>query len=150
MNMIFDVHHYQYMSSAIEEAKCAQSQDEVPVGAVIVRNNDILVRAHNMVERGKQVTQHAEMICIQHSSNKLQTKYLHDCILYVTLEPCPMCLHALYLAQIKTIYFGAYSAGFATSNNYIICNYPNMEIYGGIEEQQCNKLLTNFFENKRL
>src|ERR1017187_3935004 len=103
---VFSDEHY--MREALKEAKTAFDEDEVPIGAVIVCNNRIIARAHNLTERLTDVTAHAEMQAITSAANFLNGKYLNECTLYVTLEPCVMCAGALHWSQIKKIIFGAH------------------------------------------
>ena len=105
--MILNYDSNYFMQKAIEEAKLGLNNGEVPVGAVIVIDNKIIARAHNLTETLCDVTAHAEILAITAASNFLGSKYLHDCTLYVTLEPCPMCLGALYWSQISKIVYSA-------------------------------------------
>ena len=132
-----------FMNQAIEIAN--SDNNEVPVGAIIVdpRTDRIIAKAHNLIEYKQDPTAHAEILAIQAACLSLSNKYLYGLDLYVTLEPCAMCLQAAIYARIRRIYFGAY----ATKN--IECNH-NIEIYGGICEQTCKNLLDEFFISKRL
>ncbi len=137
-----------FMKLAIREAEIAYSKDEVPVGAVIVSQNKILAKAHNLSEVLIDVTAHAEMQAITAASNYLQSKYLTNCTMYVTLEPCSMCAGALYWSQISKIVIGASDPkrGFITTG---VPLHPKTEIIGGVLEDECSALLKNFFQSKR-
>jgi tRNA(adenine34) deaminase len=138
-----------FMKLAIKEAEIALSKDEVPVGAVIVSNNTIIARGHNLSEQLLDVTAHAEMQSITAAANHLGVKYLDKCTLYVTLEPCVMCAGALYWSQIGKIVYGATDekkgAGTIGKNLY----HPKTTVVGGIMADECGKMLTDFFRTKR-
>jgi tRNA(adenine34) deaminase len=138
-----------FMKEALKEAQNAFDMGEVPVGAVIVSNNVIIARAHNFTQKLNDVTAHAEMIAITSAAEALGGKYLKDCQLYVTLEPCTMCAGALAWAQIGTIYFGATDkkrgAGRLSENIY----HPKTKIEFGIMKNECSTIITEFFNNKR-
>lgn len=137
-----------FMKFALLEAEQAFAEEEVPVGCVIVLNNRIIARAHNLTERLNDVTAHAEMQAITAAANCLGGKYLQDCTLYVTLEPCTMCAGALSWAQISKIVIGARdeSRGFL---NKKIELHPKTEIITGVLETDCAHLLKEFFKQKR-
>ncbi len=142
------------MSLALEEATKAYDRDEIPVGAIIVKNNTIIGKGYNQVEHLKDPTAHAEIIAITAACNKLGTKYLDDCDLYVTLEPCVMCTGALVLARIQTIYFSAFEPKFGACGslfniveNSKINHTP--KVYSGIYENYSKELLKEFFNKKR-
>ncbi len=137
-----------FMQKAFEEAKYAFEIDEVPVGAVVVINQRIIARVHNLTERLKDVTAHAEMQAITSASNFLNGKYLKGCTLYVTLEPCVMCMGALYWSQLDRIVFGASDPkrGFRTKG---VLSHPKTKIKGGILEKETSQILEDFFKNKR-
>jgi tRNA(adenine34) deaminase len=137
-----------FMREAIREAVKAFEEDEVPVGAVVVANNKIIARGYNLTERLTDVTAHAEMQAITSASNYLGVKYLKDCTLYVTLEPCAMCAGALFWSQIDRVVFGANDEkrGF---NALRIKVHPKTIVTGGIEEEVCTDLLKDFFRSKR-
>ena len=145
------------MQQALLQAKKAFETDEVPVGAVIVDSisKEILAQSHNLTENLQDATAHAEMLAIQAACKKKGSKYLNDCDIYVTLEPCPMCAQAISFARIRRIYFGAYdskSGGVehgARVLNATSCHHTP-EIIGGIEETQCAQLLKAFFVLKRV
>ena len=138
-----------YMSHALKEAQYAFDEDEIPVGAVIVANDRILARAHNSTERLTDVTAHAEMIAITSAANALGGKYLTDCTLYVTLEPCVMCAGALAWAQIGRIVYGASDPkrGFSVLQQKIL--HPKTEVTSGVLADEAEQLLKLFFEKKR-
>ncbi len=137
-----------FMKKALQEAEIAFENDEVPVGAVIVVNNRIIGRAHNLTERLKDVTAHAEMQAITAASNFLGGKYLHGCTLYVTLEPCQMCAGGLYWSQISRVVYGASDTerGFSVMGGRL---HPKTEVVGGIMEKEAEELLKRFFIQRR-
>ena len=144
---IFSDEHF--MREALKEAKKAFDADEVPVGAIIVCDNKIIARAHNLTERLTDVTAHAEMQAITSAANYIGGKYLNECILYVTLEPCVMCAGALHWSQMKKIVFGAHDPkrGFLRLQQDIL--HPKTEFSGGLLEEECSELLKSFFQKKR-
>ncbi len=143
-----------FMREALKQAKRAFASDEVPVGAVIVYKDSIIARAHNQVEMLKDPTAHAEMIALTQATNTLQSKWLQDCCLYVTLEPCCMCAGALVLARIGRICFGAADpkTGACGSVLNISQNHAlnhQYEVVGGVLAEECAAFLSSFFEAKR-
>ena len=138
-----------FMNEALKEASIAYNKDEVPIGAVIVHNNRIIARAHNLTESLNDVTAHAEMQAFTAAENYLGGKYLHDCILYVTLEPCVMCAGASYWSQISKIVYGTsdQKRGFSNINQKII--HPKTKVITGVLENNCSNLLIDFFKKKR-
>ena len=138
-----------FMNEALKEAKKAFDADEVPVGAVIVANNKIIARAHNLTERLNDVTAHAEMQVITSAANSIGGKYLNDCTLYVTLEPCIMCAGALHWTHITKIIYGAgdEKRGFTNVTQNIL--HPKTAVVKGILENECSVLLKEFFQSKR-
>ena len=140
--------HEYFMKKALLEAEVAFEQGEVPVGAVIVVADKIIARTHNLTELLKDVTAHAEMQAITAGANFLGGKYLKDCTLYVTLEPCQMCAGALYWSQISKIVFGARdeNRGFMKMGTKL---HPKTEVIQGVLEQQCSELMVRFFASKR-
>ena len=138
-----------FMRQAIEEAKKAKKKDEVPIGAVIVCQNQIIARAHNLCESLNDATAHAEMQAFTSASNYLSSKYLNDCRLFVTLEPCVMCAGASYWVRISEIIFGAADnkKGFLTLNPNIL--HPSTKVKKGIYENECSQMLKDFFKTKR-
>ncbi|HEX5001228.1 MAG TPA: nucleoside deaminase [Bacteroidia bacterium] len=138
-----------YMRIALAEAKMAFEEDEIPVGAVVVCNGQIIARAHNMTEKLNDVTAHAEMLAFTSASNFLNSKYLDECTLYVTLEPCPMCAGAGYWTQLSRIVYGAFDEkkGFTTVSKKLI--HPRTETVSGVLSEESALLLKEFFKNKR-
>ena len=137
------------MKEALKEAQKAFDANEVPVGAVIVANNKIIARGHNLTERLNDVTAHAEMQAITSAASSIGGKYLTDCTLYVTLEPCIMCGGALGWSQISKVVFGAsdLKKGFSTLEKNIL--HPKTLVENGILKEECEKLLNDFFAKKR-
>ncbi len=138
-----------FMKEALKEAERALEKDEVPVGAVIVSENLIIARAHNLTETLNDTTAHAEMQAFTSATNYLGGKYLHDCALYVTLEPCIMCAGAAYWTHIGKIVWGAADEkrGFTLTNKNLL--HPKTVIKKGIMDDQCAALLKEFFRGKR-
>jgi len=137
-----------FMKRALEEAHIAFDKGEVPVGAVIVVDDRIIARAHNLTEQLTDVTAHAEMQAITAASNYLGGKYLNQCTLYVTLEPCVMCSGALYWSQLKKIVYGASDpkrGGLALG----VQLHPKTEIVSGVMKDEASELLKSFFSQKR-
>jgi tRNA(adenine34) deaminase len=140
--------HETYMRDAIREAEKALKLDEVPVGAIVVCNNRIIARGYNLTQQLNDVTAHAEMQAITAAANWLGGKYLHECSLYITLEPCVMCAGALYWAQPAKIIFGAADPkrGFSLHGNLL---HPKTELISGVMEEECSKIIKEFFKLKR-
>ena len=143
-----------YMREALEEARMAMQEDEVPIGAVIVYKDQVIARAHNHKEKKQEATSHAEIEVIQEASKVLQTWNLSDCDLYVTLEPCPMCAGAIQLARIRTVYYGAIDTkGGAIESICRLYNHKGFNhypvTYGGILEEDCQNILKQYFQSKR-
>lgn len=143
-----------YMNRAFVAANNALKIDEVPVGAVIVRDKKIIVSCHNRVRSSSDPTAHAEILCIRQTAAILGSTHLGECDIYVTLEPCAMCAQAIAWAKIKRIYFSAYDDKFGavTSNTAIfhdISANHKPEIYGGIREFKSAQILKKFFQSKR-
>ena len=138
-----------YMNKALEEAKRAYAEGEIPVGAVIVCKDRILARAHNMTEKLIDVTAHAEMQAITAAANGLGGKYLDECTLYVTLEPCPMCAGAIGWAHIGRLVYGASDPkrGFSRAGRDML--HPKTVVEGGLLKEECEELLKRFFQQKR-
>lgn len=138
-----------FMRQALNEAQQAYERNEVPVGAVIVSNQRIIARAHNLTEALNDVTAHAEMQAITAAANVLGGKYLKNCTLYVTLEPCPMCAGGLLWSQISKIVYGASDPrkGFSSFTPHIL--HPKTEVVSGILEDECSSLLKDFFQKNR-
>ena len=146
MDLVFDDAYY--MKKALQEAEAAFEKDEVPVGAVIVIKDRIIARAHNLTELLNDVTAHAEMQAITTAANFLGGKYLQDCTLYVTLEPCQMCAGALYWSQISKIVYGApdEKRGCKVMGTQL---HPKTKMIGGVLEEECGQLMKRFFIEKR-
>jgi len=137
-----------FMKRALQEAQMAFDKNEVPIGALVVMNNQIIARAHNLTETLNDVTAHAEMQAFTAAADFLGGKYLKECTLYVTLEPCQMCAGASYWTQIGKIVYGATEEkrGFLTMNTTL---HPKTKVIGGVLQEECGKLLTRFFVEKR-
>jgi tRNA(adenine34) deaminase len=137
-----------FMKKALQEAEAAYEKGEIPVGAVIVIDNRIIARAHNLTELLVDVTAHAEMQAITAASNFLGGKYLHNCTLYITLEPCQMCAGALYWSQISKIVYGAKDEerGCIALNTKL---HPKTVMVGGVMAEESSQLLKRFFIEKR-
>lgn len=140
----------EYMKQAINEAKSAFSANEVPVGAVLVCDNKIIAKSHNLTVQKNNPLYHAEVNVINEGLLKLNVTYLNNCSIYVTKEPCIMCMGAIINARVKRVYFGAYDVKYGASEELLrlmsqkmVNHYP--EIYGGIMEKECKKLLEDFF-----
>ena len=138
-----------FMKKALEQAQMALEKNEVPVGAVIVHSNKIIARAYNLTETLNDVTAHAEMQAFTAAADFIGGKYLHDCILYVTLEPCVMCAGASYWAQLSKIVFGAVDKKRGLNIHGKKLLHPKTEIVGGIMEDECGNLIQQFFKQKR-
>ena len=138
-----------FMQLALNEAKVAFAEGEIPVGAVIVCGGQIVAKAHNLTETLNDVTAHAEMQAFTSAANFVGAKYLNDCTLYVTLEPCIMCSGAAYWSQIGKIVYGASDnkKGFSSVKEKIL--HPKTEIISGILENECAQLMKDFFVEKR-
>ncbi len=138
-----------FMREALKEAQKAFDEDEVPVGVVVVANNKIIGRAHNLTERLNDVTAHAEMQAITSAANALGGKYLTDCTIYVTLEPCVMCAGALAWSQAGKLVIGAPDTkkGFGLLDQNVL--HPKTAVVKGVLEQECSDLLREFFRKKR-
>ena len=146
--------HEVYMREALKQAKLAYERDEVPIGAVIVYQDQIIAKAHNQVETLKDPSAHAEMIAITSAASTLDCKWLHDCTLYVTIEPCSMCAGALVLSRLKTIYFGASDPKTGACGSVLnISQHPKLnhqvEVVPGILQGECGDLMSRFFASKR-
>lgn len=137
------------MKMALKEALYAQQEDEVPIGAVIVCREKIVAKGYNQTERLCDVTAHAEMIAITAAANYLGAKFLEDCTLYVTIEPCPMCAAALRWARISRVVYGAADpkAGYSQFGTNMF--HPKTELCAGVLAPETGKLLTDFFKDKR-
>ena len=136
------------MRVALQEARYALEEEEVPIGCVIVCNNKIIARGHNLTERLNDITAHAEMQSITSAANFLGGKYLKDCTMYVTLEPCVMCTGALFWSQISRLVIGARDEKRGFLNKEIEL-HPKTEIITGVLEEECSLLVSEFFKGKR-
>ncbi|MGH1518774.1 nucleoside deaminase [Chryseobacterium sp. JK1] len=137
-----------YMKMALQEAEAALEKDEVPIGCVVVSNNRIIARAHNLTETLNDVTAHAEMQAITAAANFLGGKYLKDCTLYVTMEPCVMCSGALSWSQISKVVIGARDEQRGFINKHLSL-HPKTEIITGVMESECSSIVKDFFKSKR-
>ncbi len=137
-----------FMRIALTEAKEALLKNEIPIGAVIVANNSIIAKTHNLTENLNDVTAHAEMQAITAAANAIGGKYLKNCTMYLTVEPCQMCAGALYWSQISKIVVGAQDnkRGFTAMGGQL---HPKTEIVYGVLEDECKELMLAFFQNKR-
>lgn len=142
-----------YMALALKEAKKAYEKNEVPVGAVIVKNGEVIAKSHNLKLKTNQIINHAEILAIIRATTKIHDWRLNDCEMYITLEPCPMCAGAILQSRIKKIYIGAKSNIY--SNKKIISDIlANDDYYHQVEVEytnnmECSKILSDFFSNKR-
>ena len=142
-----------FMREALAEARIAADEGEVPVGAVVVARGRVIARGHNMTERLADPTAHAEMIALTAATEALGGKYLSDCALYVTLEPCPMCAGAILNGRVRKVYYGARDRAMGACGgvfNLFMENFPNKTaIQGGIMEKECREILSAFFASLR-
>lgn len=138
-----------FMREALKEARNAMDEDEVPIGAVIVCENRIIARAHNLTERLNDVTAHAEMQAFTSAANFLGGKYLSECTLYVTIEPCPMCAGASFWTQIGRVVYGAKDEKRGYSLLGAPMLHPRTNITSGVLEPECAALMRDFFKKKR-
>ncbi len=138
-----------FMKQALTEAKAAGAEGEVPIGAVITCNGRIISRGHNMTERLNDPKAHAEMIAITAATEALGGKYLQDCTLYVTVEPCPMCAAALNWAQIGRVVYGCADPKRGASMFSPSLYHPKSRVDGGVLDKECSKIMTDFFSRKR-
>jgi len=138
-----------YMRDALREAQAAAAEDEVPIGAVITCRGRIIGKGYNMTERLNDPTAHAEMIAITAATEAMGGKYLNDCTLYVTVEPCPMCAGALAWSQIGRVVYGASDPkrGFSQFSPSLM--HPKTEVVSGVLSDECGNLVSEFFRNKR-
>jgi len=139
-----------FMKEALKEARLAFDKDEVPVGAVVVCNNRVIGRGHNLTEQLTDVTAHAEMQAFTAASGFLGSKYLEGCTLYVTIEPCVMCAGAAFWTQISKVVIGAFDTkrGFTLISPKIL--HPKTQMIGGVLEAECSALMKAFFKKKRI
>lgn len=146
---MLDLGDEHFMRQALKEAEQAFKRDEVPIGAVVVGGGRIIARAHNLTEKLNDVTAHAEMQAITAAAEAIGGKYLKDCTLYVTVEPCPMCAGALQWAQTGRIVFGAFDekSGYRRIGGVLL--HPKTQVTGGVLEPECADLMKAFFRKKR-
>lgn len=146
--------HEKFMKKAIEQARKARDNDEVPVGAIIVKNGKIIARAYNMREKTNDPTAHAEIIAIRKACHKMNSWRLEDCVIYVTLEPCSMCAGALIWTRMKKIVFGACDPkGGALGSSYNIIEQKGInhfpEVHKEVLHEECSRIIRDFFSKKR-
>ena len=146
--------HIKWMQEAIKEAKKALQENEVPVGAVVVHKSKVIGRGYNQVEKLSDPTAHAEMIAITSATNHLKEKWLRDCTIYITIEPCSMCAGAIVLSRLKTAVYGVQDIKTgAHSSVFNLLNEPRLnhqvEVIPGILKDQCSALMIDFFEKLR-
>ena len=139
----------EYMKQALVEAQKAYDEDEVPIGAVIVCKGRIIARAHNLTEMLNDVTAHAEMQAITAAATNIGGKYLNDCTLYVTVEPCPMCAGAIGWSQLGRLVFGAEDEKRGYKRFAPDVLHPKTEVVSGVCAEECTALMREFFKNKR-
>ena len=137
------------MKQALREARIAFEEDEVPIGALVVCNNTVVAKAHNMTEKLNDTTAHAEMLALTAATEYLGNKYLNDCTLYVTIEPCAMCSGASAWAQIGKIVYGASDSkgGYLKFSPSIL--HPKTEVISGVLSEEAKELMQDYFKNKR-
>ena len=142
-----------FMQQALKCAETAQDKDEVPIGAVIVKDNKIIAKGYNKSIKLKDTTAHAEIVTIRKACKKLNNYRLNDCSIYVTIEPCSMCIGALILARVKNLYFGAKDIKTGACGSILDISKAKtnhkIKIYSGLLEQDCARIIKEFFKNKR-
>jgi len=146
--------HERWMGYALRLAQQAFDEDEVPVGALVVKDGQILGKGYNQIERLKDPTAHAEILAITAAANALESKVLEGCTLYVTLEPCPMCAYAIVLARVTTLVFGAYDPKAGACGTLLniaedVRFNHNPHVIPGVQDAECSGLLKEFFQKKR-
>jgi len=137
------------MKEALKEARIAFDKDEVPVGAIVVISNQIIARAHNMSELLHDSTAHAELMAITSAENYLGSKYLNECTLYVTLEPCLMCAGGMFWSQLGSLVFGAKDPKNGFSSYGVSPFHPKTIVRGGVLEKESSQILSDYFRDKR-
>ncbi len=142
------------MTLALEEAKKAYDENEVPIGAVIIKDGKVIASAHNQKEQDQKVTSHAEILCIEEASRVLGTWHLGDCEMYVTVEPCAMCSGAIVNSRIKKVYYGAKGKKFGAHNSIVSVLENNdfnhfVEVESGVMEEDCSSIMQSFFKKLR-
>lgn len=146
---IFENTDEYYMGEALREARAAAAEDEVPIGAVVVSGDRVIARAHNQTELLHDVTAHAEMLALTAAEERIGAKYLTDCTLYVTVEPCPMCAGAAGWTQVSRIVYGVRDPkrGYTLLTGPVL--HPRTEVTGGVRADECKQLMRDFFKKKR-
>ncbi|NOX19614.1 MAG: nucleoside deaminase [Chlorobi bacterium] len=149
--MLFEEDKYRFMHAALKEAEKAFEKDEVPIGAVVVHNGKIIGRGHNQTESLNDATAHAEMIAITSASATLGSKFLDECEIFITAEPCLMCSGAIILSRISKIYFGTFEPKFGAAGSVydVFGNKNGLEIYSGLMADESRNLLHAFFSKMR-
>lgn len=146
---MIELSHEAYMRKALEEARRAGEEGEIPVGAIVVCRGRVIARAHNETEKLNDVTAHAEMLAVTCATAALGGKYLNECTLYVTLEPCVMCAGALAWAQLGGLVYGASDPHRGYSRLIPLVLHPRTKVVAGILEEECSALVKDFFQRKR-
>jgi tRNA(adenine34) deaminase len=145
--------HENWIRQALEEARMAAGKDEVPVGALIIKDDQVIARAHNLRESLQSPTGHAEILALHRASERLGSWRLVDCVLVTTLEPCAMCAGALIQARVKTVIFGALDPKGGAETVFGLLSHSkhnhHVELVGGILEAECSQILKDFFKRKR-
>lgn len=138
-----------FMAEALREADYALSEDEIPIGAVVVCRGRVIARGHNMTETLHDATAHAEMIAMTSATEAIGGKYLNECSLYVTVEPCPMCAAAMNWSQVGRLVYGASDPkrGYSMFSPSLL--HPKTEVKSGVMEEECSERMRNFFKSKR-
>ena len=143
----------EFMSLAIEQAKLAAEMGETPIGAVIVKEGEVIAEAHNLREKSNSVLAHAEILAIEQATTKFKNWRLTNCDIYVTLEPCLMCAGAIIQSRMNSVYFGSYdtkNGALGITLDLSTTNQPHkIKVYGGIMENECNKVISDFFSKIR-
>ncbi len=147
--------HLKYMKEALKEAGKAYKKDEVPVGAVIVKDNKIIARGYNLIRTKNDPSAHAETVAIRKACKKLKNERLNGAFLYVNIEPCPMCAGAILLARVKTLVYGAADTKTGACGSVFTVindkrNNHQVEVIKGVLEKECGGIVSNFFKNKRI
>jgi tRNA(adenine34) deaminase len=145
------MHDEHFMKQALREAQQAFDEDEIPIGAVVVANNRVIARGHNMTEKLQDPTAHAEMIALTSAFNALGSKYLPECTLYVTVEPCSMCAGASYWSKIGRIVYGTPDEknGYKRLTGTASPFHPSTQVEYGVLQEECASLMKEFFKSKR-
>lgn len=147
--------HERWIGYALREAERASEQNEIPVGAIILHRNTIIAKGYNQVEMMHDPTAHAEMIALTAAAEHCKNKFLNDCVLYVTMEPCPMCAGAIVLSRIPTIIFGCYDPKMGASGSVMNITENKklnhqVHVVGGVLDAECGSLVKRFFEKMRM